>query len=32
MEYRNKVDGYCKLFKAVSWRDELYKPGGKSRI
>lgn len=31
-EFRDRVDEYCRLFKAVSWRQEMYKPGGSSRI
>lgn len=32
MEYRGRVHEYCRLFKEVPWRGELYKPGGSSRI
>ena len=32
IEYRDRIDQYCKNFKVVKWRSELYKPGGESRI
>jgi len=32
MEFRDRIHEYCKNYKAVSWRDELYKSGGSSRI
>ncbi len=32
IEYRDCVHEYCRLFKAHSWKDELYKPGMSSRI
>lgn len=32
IEYRDRVDEFCKRFVMVKWRDQLYKPGGKTRI
>jgi len=32
MEYRDRIDEYCKMFKVVQWRHELYKRGGVSRL
>ena len=32
LEYRDRMDDYCRLFVIVSWRTELYKPAGKARI
>jgi hypothetical protein len=32
IEYRDRIDEYCRYFTVVSWRGELYKPGGESRI
>jgi|GEM_PF-2330965 len=32
MEYRDRMDEYCRLFKAHTWQSELYKPSMSSRI
>ncbi len=32
MEYRDRIDEYCKRYKQVPWRDQLYKSGGSPRI
>ena len=28
MEYKDRVDEFCKRFEELRWRDQLYKPAG----
>jgi len=32
IEYRDRIDEYCDKFTVISWREQLYKPAGKSRM
>ena len=32
IEYRNKLEEYCHKFQLVPWRDDMFKPAGKTRI
>jgi hypothetical protein len=32
LSFRDRIDDYCKMYKAVQWRHELYKPSGVSRL
>ncbi len=32
IEHRDRIDEYCDRFTVISWRDQLYKPEGRSRI
>ncbi|MGQ9587600.1 MAG: hypothetical protein ACUVT7_04375 [Thermoplasmata archaeon] len=32
IKYRDRIDEYCKKFKSVQYRHELYKPDGRSRL
>jgi len=32
IEFRDRVDEYCAKFKVIGWREQLYKPAGRSRM
>ena len=32
IEFRDRIDDYCRLFTVASWRDEMYKPAGTARM
>ena len=32
LEFKDRIDALCPLFRVLPWRDELYKPSGSARI
>jgi len=32
MDFRDRIDQHCAMYRVVQWRHELYKPGGQSRL